>query len=112
MNVVFLVTALLVIPAGFLIVIGDEIDPLAEARRIVRKNAKRSGDRTQLRFRLEELGRGTEKDYVDFRIRQYGYSAATSAIGFTILLILTHSQFLSLFGSRWVDENKTFLSNG
>ena len=42
MNVVFLVTALLVIPAGFLIVIGDEIDPLAEARNIVRKNAKRS----------------------------------------------------------------------
>jgi tight adherence protein C len=99
MSLIFLVTALFVIPAGFIIVLGDEIDPLVEARRIVRKNARSTGDRTQLRSRLEELGRGTEKDYVDFRIKQYGYSAAASAVGFTILLILTHSHFLSLFGS-------------
>ena len=99
MNVVFLVTALLVIPAGFLIVIGDEIDPLVEARRIVRKNARSSGDRTQLRSRLEELGCSTEKDYVDFRIKQYGYSAAASAIGFTVVLMLTHNHSLAIFGS-------------
>jgi tight adherence protein C len=99
MSLIFLVTALLVIPAGFLIVLGDEIDPLVEARRIVRKNARSSGDRTQLRSRLEELGRGTEKDYVDFRIKQYGYSAAASAVGFTVVLMLTHKHLLAIFGS-------------
>ena len=49
MNAILLVTELLVIPAGFLIVIGDEIDAIEEAKRVVRKNARKSGDRTQLR---------------------------------------------------------------
>ena len=57
MTIFFLITALLVIPAGFLIVIGDEVDPLAEARRVVAKNAKNSDDRTAVRARLEELGK-------------------------------------------------------
>ena len=72
MNAILLITALLVIPAGFLIVLGDEKDSLEKSQRIFRKNAKRSTDRTQLKSRLEELGRSTEKDYVDFRIKQYG----------------------------------------
>ena len=79
MSAIFLVTALLVIPAGFLIVLGDETDPREEAQRIIRKNAKKSGDRKQLRSRLEELGRGTEREYVDFRIRQYGFCASSLA---------------------------------
>jgi hypothetical protein len=41
MNTVFLVTALLAIPAGFLIVLGDETDPMEQAQRIIRKSAKR-----------------------------------------------------------------------
>ena len=47
MNVILLITALLAIPAGFLIIMGDETDPLQEAQRFMRKNAKNSGDRTQ-----------------------------------------------------------------
>ena len=61
MSLLFFITALLVIPAALLIVIGDHLDPLEEARRIVRKNAKASDDRSAVRARLEELGRGTEK---------------------------------------------------
>ena len=80
MTFLFFVTALLVIPAGVLIVIGDEINPLEEAKRIAKKNAKQSDDRTNVRIRLDELGRGSDKDYEEFRIKQYGYSAATSAI--------------------------------
>jgi tight adherence protein C len=99
MNTILLVTALLVIPAGFLIVVGDEIDAIEEAQRIVRKNAKKSDDRTQLKSRLEELGRGSEKEYVDFRIKQYGYCAATSALGFTIVLMLTQNPFLAGFSA-------------
>ena len=46
MNAILLVTALLAIPAGFLIVIGDEVDAIEEAQRIAKKSAKKSGDRT------------------------------------------------------------------
>ena len=99
MSAILLVTALLAIPAGFLIVIGDEIDPIADAQRFIRKNTKKSGDRTQLRSRLEELGQGTEKDYVDFRIKQYGFCAATSALSFTVVLVLTQHPALAMFSA-------------
>jgi tight adherence protein C len=97
MNAILLITALLVIPAGFLIVIGDEIDPLEGSQRIVRKNARKSSDRTHLKSRLEELGRGTEKEYVDFRIKQYGYCAATLALSFTLALMFTKDFALATF---------------
>ena len=93
------VTALLVIPAAVLIVMGDEVDPLEEAKKHSRNAARASGDKTQLRIRLEELGQGSELDYEDFRIKQYGYSAASGALGFTLLLILSGSLILSSFGS-------------
>jgi len=99
MSAIFLVTALLVIPAGFLIVLGDETDPREEAQRIIRKNAKKSSDRTQLRSRLEELGRGSEREYVDFRIRQYGYCAAATALSFTVVLTLTQNPILAVFSA-------------
>jgi tight adherence protein C len=99
MNAILLLTALLVIPAGFLIVMGDDIDPIEEAQRIVRKNAKKSGDRTQLRSRLEELGRASDKEYVDFRIKQYGYCAAAAVLAFTIVLLRMHSVFVAIFSS-------------
>ena len=102
MNAIFLITALLAIPAGFLIVLGDEIDPMQEARRIIRKNAKKSCDRTQLRSRLEELGRSSETEYIDFRIRQYGYCGATTALSFTIILMLTQSLLLSVFSTALI----------
>jgi tight adherence protein C len=96
MNAILLLTALLVIPAGFLIVIGDELDPIEEVQSMVTRNAKKSGDRTHLRSRLEELGRTSEREYVDFRIKQYGYCAAASALSFTVVLLLTQSIFKSL----------------
>jgi tight adherence protein C len=102
MNAILLITALLAIPAGFLIVLGDQTDPIEEARRILRRNAKKSGDRTQLRLRLEELGRGSENEYVDFRIKQYGFCASSFAVSITLFLMLTHSQLLALFGSSLI----------
>ena len=62
MIIVLSLTALLIFPAAFLIVIGDEIDPLEQAQKIARSQARKSRDRSQLRARLEEIG----------RIRQYG----------------------------------------
>lgn len=89
------ITALLVIPAGFLIVISDQVDPLEEAKRFSRKTARASEDRTQLRIRLEELGLGSDKDYEEFRIKQYGYSAASGALAFALFLSISGSLFLA-----------------
>ena len=99
MSFLFFVTALLVIPAGILIVAGDEINPLEEAKRITKKNAKRSDDRTNVRIRLAELGKDNDKEYEEFRIKQYGYSAATSAITLVLLFFLTHKLLFSALGS-------------
>jgi tight adherence protein C len=101
MSFLFFVTALLVIPAGILIVIGDQVDPLAEARRVVAKNAKNSDDRTAVRARLEELGKGTNKDYEEFRIKQYGYSAASSSVALVLLFLLSRSFALAILGSAF-----------
>jgi tight adherence protein C len=99
MNAILLITALLAIPAGFLVVLGDETDPMVEAQRFIRKSAKNSGDRTQLRARLEELGRGSEREYVDFRIRQYGFCASSLALSFTLFLMLMHNPILAAFSA-------------
>ena len=65
-----LVTGLLVIPAAALILIGDHLDPLAEAKKFSRKSARASSDTTNLHIRLEELGKATDLDYEQFRIKQ------------------------------------------
>jgi len=99
MTAVLLITALLAFPAGFLIFLGDETDPIEEAQRILRKNAKKSGDRTQLRSRLEELGRGSEREYADFRIRQYGFCASSLALSFTLFIVLLQRPLLAIFSA-------------
>ncbi|NCX51762.1 MAG: hypothetical protein EBW99_00005, partial [Actinobacteria bacterium] len=63
MIMTFVITALLIIPAAILILVGDQVDPFSEAKRISRKTARASDDRTQLRIRLEELGKASDKDY-------------------------------------------------
>jgi tight adherence protein C len=99
MIIVLSVTALLVIPAAFLIVIGDEIDPLEQAQKIVRSNARNSRDRSQVRKRLEELGRGNQKEYELFRIRQYGYSAGAVALGLVLFTVFSQSSFFVISAS-------------
>jgi tight adherence protein C len=99
MIMTFVITALLIIPAAILILVGDQVDPLSEAKRISRKTARASDDRTQLRIRLEELGKASDKDYEEFRIRQYGYCAGASAIALAFLLALSGSLILAVIGS-------------
>ena len=41
MIMTFVLTALLIVPAAILILVGDQVDPLSEARRISRKTEKR-----------------------------------------------------------------------
>ena len=99
MSAIFLVTALLVFPAAFLIVIDEQIDSSKDFQRLVKVKAKGIKDRTYLRSRLEELGRNTEKEYVDFRIKQYGYCASGAALVFVLALFLSHALFIALISS-------------
>jgi tight adherence protein C len=94
-----LVTALLVIPAAALILVGDHRDPLAEAKNFSRKSARTSSDTTQLRIRLEELGKATDLDYEQFRIKQYGYSAGSGAIAFALITTLSANLILSILAT-------------
>ena len=91
-----LVTALLVIPAAALILIGDHVDPLTEAKNFSRKSARASSDITNLRVRLEELGKATDLDYEQFRIKQYGYSAGSAAIAFALIVTFTSNLILAV----------------
>jgi tight adherence protein C len=91
MIIVLTLTALLIFPAAFLIVIGGVIDPLEQAQKIARSQARKSRDRSQLRARLEEVGRGNQKEYEMFRIKQYGYSAGTVAIGLVVFTLISQS---------------------
>ena len=91
-----LVTALLVIPAAALILIGDRLDPLSEAKKFSRKSARTSADTTNLRIRLEELGKATELDYEKFRIKQYGYCAGSAAITFAFVTAIFGSWILAI----------------
>ncbi len=102
MITILVLTALLVIPAGFLIVIGDEIDPIEQARKIAKRSAKESVDRTQLRARLAELGQSSDKDYEEFRLRQYGYCAGAAAIGFVLFLAFSQNIFLTTFAAALI----------
>ena len=102
MTNILIVTALLVIPAGFLFLIGDEIDPIAKARKIAKQSAQESKDRTQLRARLAELGKGTDKDYEDFRMKQFGYCVSAAAIGFVLFLAYSQSIFFAIFAAGLV----------
>jgi tight adherence protein C len=90
-----LVTALLVIPAAALILMGDRLDPLVEAKNFSRKTARASSDTTHLRIRLEELGKATDLDYEQFRIKQYGYCAGSGAIVFALVMALSANFILA-----------------
>lgn len=99
MVMTFVVTFLLIVPAAILILVGDQVDPLSDAKRISRKTARTSDDRTQLRIRLEELGKGSDKDYEDFRIKQYGYCAGSGALSFAIFFTFFGSLLLACLAS-------------
>ena len=94
-----LVTALLVVPAAALILIGDEADPLAQARKFSRKSARASADTTGLRIRLQELGKATDLDYEEFRIRQYGFCLGAWAVTFAFVTTFSGNLILAISAS-------------
>ena len=94
-----LVTALLVIPAAALILVGDKTDPLAEAKKFSRKSARATADTTNLRIRLEELGKSTDLDYEEFRIKQYGFCLGAWALTFALATTISGNLILATSAS-------------
>ena len=99
---IILVSMLFAIPGALLITFNDT-DPLLELESRSRKAAISSRDRTNIHTRLEELGRRSERDYQNFRIRQFGYSCSGAALVLVLFLMAGKSPlsafvFSAIFG--------------
>ena len=99
MSMIFLITALLVFPAAVLIVIGDQEYPIEEAKRISLKRLGKTQDRSGLKTRLEELGYSNQRDYEEFRIKQYGFCLASGMLGLLLLITISRSIFIGFFAA-------------
>ncbi len=95
---ILLVSMLFAIPGALLIAFND-INPLLELESRSRKAAISSRDRTNIHARLEELGRGSERDYQNFRIRQFGYCASGAVLVMVLLLMTGKSLVFTFFFS-------------
>ncbi len=90
---IILIAMFFAIPGALLLSISDDDPLLGQLQRKVNVRALKTQDRTGIHARLEELGKRTERDYQDFRIRQFGYctSAATLVM---VLLISSGKDFV------------------
>ena len=96
MFTIILIAMLFAIPGGTLFAFDSEVDPLKELERRAKSAVSQSRDKSGIHLRLEELGRSNERDYQDFRIRQFGFCAASAAIVMVLLLVSNHSLFTTL----------------
>ncbi len=91
MLTVILIAMLFAVPGGLLLALDSHGDPFKELERRAKASIGKTRDKSGIRLRLEELGLNSERDYQDFRIRQFGYCAASSAIVMVLVLIFKHS---------------------
>jgi hypothetical protein len=78
---------------------GDQTDPYKYAQGAISKSAKNIADRTDVHSRLHELGKRSEKEYEEFRIKQCAYCASSASLTFVILLIFSNSLIFSIIAS-------------
>lgn len=96
MFTIIFIAMLFSIPGGFLFMLDSHVDPFRELERRAKVGASKTRDKRGIHLRLEELGKGTELDYQNFRIRQFGFCAASTTMGMVLLLISRHSPFSAL----------------
>lgn len=87
---------LFAIPGGLLFIFDSAGNPFKELERGARASVGKSRDKSGIHLRLEELGKGSEQDYQNFRIRQIGFCAASAAMVSVLILISNHSLFVAL----------------
>ncbi|MEI7540436.1 MAG: type II secretion system F family protein, partial [Actinomycetes bacterium] len=85
---IIFISMLFAIPGALLFAVNEEIEVLEIIERRANISAAGMRDRTGIHSRLEELGKRTERDYQDFRIRQFGYCASTAAL---VMVLMTTS---------------------
>ena len=96
MFTIILIAMLFAIPGGILFAFDSQSDPLKELERRAKSAVSQTRDKSGIHLRLEELGRGTERDYQGFRIRQFGFCAAGGTMVMVLLLVSNHSLFTAV----------------
>ena len=87
---------LFAVPGGMLFLLDSDVDPLKELERRAKVAARNTRDKKGIHLRLEELGKSSGRDYEDFRIRQFGFSASGSALVMVLTLMSNHSLIMVL----------------
>ncbi len=94
MLMIILIALLFVIPGALLLITDDKDFSLIELERKLKGQASQTRDRTGIMVRLEEIGKGTKKEYEVFRIRQIGFALSGVLLTFVITQTL-HANFFS-----------------
>lgn len=97
MFTILFISMLFAIPGGLLFIFDANGDPFKELERRAKVAATKTQDKRGVHLRLEELGKRSELDYQNFRIRQIGFCAASATLVMALLIISSHSIFTSAF---------------
>lgn len=96
MFTIIFISMLFAVPGGLLFIFDSQDNPFKELERRTKAAIAHTRDKSGVRFRLEELGKSDERDYQNFRIRQIGFCAASSAMVMVLLLASSHGLFAIL----------------
>ncbi len=91
-----LIAMLFAVPGGLLFIFDKDADPLKELERRAKASAAQVRDKSGIHLRLEELGRSSEVDYQNFRIRQIGFCVASATMAMVLLMVSNHALLTSL----------------
>jgi len=87
---------LFAVPGGLLFMFDPNSDPLKELERRAKSTAAQVRDKSGIHLRLEELGRSSELDYQNFRIRQIGFCAASTTLTMVLLIASDYAHLTAL----------------
>ncbi len=93
---IILIALLFVIPGVLLLITDDRDFSLIKLERKLKGQASQTRDRTGIMVRLEEIGKGTKKEYEVFRIRQIGFALSGVLLTFVITQTLRANFFSSI----------------
>jgi len=93
---IIFIAMLFAVPGGLLFMFDPNSDPLKELERRAKSTAAQVRDKSGIHLRLEELGRSSELDYQNFRIRQIGFCAASTTLTMVLLIASDYAHLAAL----------------
>ena len=96
MFTIICISMLFAIPGALLFAFDADGDPFKVLENRAKAGAAQTRDKSNIHQRLDELGKNSELDYQNFRIRQIGFCCSSATLTVVILLISNHSIFSSL----------------